>query len=1612
MTLEELEALDAAPAPGRPVVPANVQQPSSGGMTPEQLQALDGPSTEVTLPEQSVTLAPQEAQPAAPAVDQRYDASGQIGGAILTGAAKSIYQTKDFIFGAPDEADKSETRRGIEAFDKELGDAHIANSFVSGLSQFAVGMLGAGKLITAARTVPGVAGAAASIGRVGSSLLEGAGGGASASLGAGSAVGTQLGRAAALSAPGSFKAAAVGAIAFDPSGDRLSNLVEKFPVLQNPVTGFLAAQPGDSRALGRVKNAFESIGVDAVFAGVFAASVAGFKALKSGDPAAIAATQAELSHAIAVKDVKLAASKGDMETVEAARQTHPEAVAQVELMEGYPSFTGKYAIRDQPNPAANDAGAVFDTWESRQHTLALEEMDAAAHSEAASAQTVKDMEALLSGEDLPASEPLAPHTSKYLPNYQTGKPTVVDAFHGTNSDFIHGEGFSDAHLGKATGAPSAGEAHFFARNPETSNSYAMELSDSSSFRLNDVSPAELAKWEALTERRWALKEEIRKDSGEAFKAELSKSQATSKDFDWSKDDPDGKSYAEFEAEHPKAAELAQVEQEVSRLRDEYNAKYGPKPQVIQSRLTFNNPLVYDFKGSAYRDDSYYNLIRKAKAEGHDGAIFLNTQDGGPNDVIYAVFDKHQIRHRLDNDARRAGTKAQSALVRDPSIQATVANDPTGVRPAEPPLPVQGKDVVQQAASAEQQAQGATAQRVDNPTQGAGPDGLPPQSVFSPISEGQLDAFIQHGREDTAALLGPGGWEGALERGYKFGDGGSIPWQKLARVSETGPDPLDFMVSRLADQFQADIAKAKGGDAQGVMHDAQVDRITGQLANLWNEDPAAFLGQMQLAGKASQNMAARMEAGLMVAQRVMQDALNTRSRIGLGMLEQWGGDMKAARADLEDQLQVAASVWSQTMAIRASSGRTMRRGRSEFQLSLEDVAAMKGLDDVKFFGLLDTVGHDFQVANRLIKPGFWARLKDDAAYLYVNNLLWGLRTHFVNTLTNTYMLTSRPLERILGSAILGDMQGVRQNWSQYGYMASAIHEGWRDAVKAWQIGDSVMSPHSVEISPAGVADNSRGTNWVAEGYKQWDSVPNVLSNAYTGLMKGLGTPTRMLGAMDELAKQTTYRSKVMAQANADGIAAGLEGQALTDHVRKTLLDSFDEAGRATDLRALDEANIATFQQDLAPGTIGATVQATVANHELLRFVIPFVKTPTNVLRMGWKLTPGLNMLQGEFRQMIRGDLGQEKQAQAIGQMAMGSLFLGTAALAASQGRITGGGPSDPKLMAALKATGWQPYSFVIPNPDGTKTYVNYGRYDPVAMPFGMVADIIDIASRDQDGDGAGEQAWNAASGVLLALAKQITQKTYLTSLHDTLDAVMDPDKKMQGVVGGMAANFVPASSALRFGNPDPYLRETRGVIDKIMATVPGLSAKLPPKRDVFGDPLTVHKGLLVDGESTAVDAEVRRMVDEAGIGPFGAPSPRFRDVDLRDLTMADGRTAYDRYQELAGHPARGPSMKETLAKIMRTAAYQRAPDGDPTAQEHKGTKQAMLTGTMYKYRESAGRTLMADPNVRQAVFQQATKARAAAVAQRAPKSDQQVGSAGLEQIGQAFGVDLGGVLPGQ
>lgn len=58
-----------------------------------------------------------------------------------------------------------------------------------------------------------------------------------------------------------LKGALASSAVFDPHQQRLANLIQQFPSLQNPVTEYLAANPDDNAAEGRLKNALEGLGM-------------------------------------------------------------------------------------------------------------------------------------------------------------------------------------------------------------------------------------------------------------------------------------------------------------------------------------------------------------------------------------------------------------------------------------------------------------------------------------------------------------------------------------------------------------------------------------------------------------------------------------------------------------------------------------------------------------------------------------------------------------------------------------------------------------------------------------------------------------------------------------------------------------------------------------------------------------------------------------------------------------------------------------------------------------------------------------------------------------------------------------------------------------------------------------------------------------------------------------------------------------------------------------------------------------------------------------------------------------------------------------------------------
>lgn len=157
--------------------------------------------------------------------------------------------------GAPYTPTPEQAQATTDSTAWQIGASAAGGAVAMGVSQFAVGILGAGKVTKAL-------GAGKWVGSLGKSVLDGA---------------------------------LAGAVAFDPHEERFSDLVDRFA--PNIVTGYLKSNPNGAAWEGRLKNSLERIGLDAATVGVLAVAGKVLRARKAGDKAAASAAEGELEAA-------------------------------------------------------------------------------------------------------------------------------------------------------------------------------------------------------------------------------------------------------------------------------------------------------------------------------------------------------------------------------------------------------------------------------------------------------------------------------------------------------------------------------------------------------------------------------------------------------------------------------------------------------------------------------------------------------------------------------------------------------------------------------------------------------------------------------------------------------------------------------------------------------------------------------------------------------------------------------------------------------------------------------------------------------------------------------------------------------------------------------------------------------------------------------------------------------------------------------------------------------------------------------------------------------------------------------------------------------------------
>jgi hypothetical protein len=544
--------------------------------------------------------------------------------------------------------------------------------------------------------------------------------------------------------------------------------------------------------------------------------------------------------------------------------------------------------------------------------------------------------------------------------------------------------------------------------------------------------------------------------------------------------------------------------------------------------------------------------------------------------------------------------------------------------------------------------------------------------------------------------------------------------------------------------------------------------------------------------------------------------------------------------------------------------------------------------------------------------------------WINALLTGPATHTVNALGNTITAAWQIPERLLASEIGRVMKGPREitekeaMYQAYGLVQGA-KDGFRLAWEALKTGESSDAMTKLDLPrQSAITGKNLGLSGPAGG-------------AFDLLGEVIRIPGRALMTSDEFFKAVGYRMELNAQAFRKASLEGKEGEALAARMQEIIDNPVFH--QDVNLAAIDAMRYQTFTNKLTGAS--AMVPVIVSKAPAVRLIIPFVRTPVNIMRFVGERTP-LAPLSSEVQADIAA--GGAKRDLALAKIALGSIIMATAATMAAEGLITGNGPKEPNQRAALLRTGWQPYSLHI----GDK-YYSFSRVDPISATLGLAADAAEIIGQADE-----ESSGDLATASVISVSRNVTSKNYLRGLSEVFQVMSDPDRYGEKYIQHMFGTIVPTGVAQLNRSIDPTLRDVHSVMDQIRSRIPGLSSDLPPRRNLWGEPITLPPGLGPDIISPIyVSTRKESPVDEEIIRnkiKVGMPSKQVSGVDLTPQE-------YSRYVELAGNAAKNPSTglgcKETLEKLVKSPDYKKASDGE------EGGRALMIQATITAFRQLAG-----------------------------------------------------------
>lgn len=317
-----------------------------------------------------------------------------------------------------------------------------------------------------------------------------------------------------------------------------------------------------------------------------------------------------------------------------------------------------------------------------------------------------------------------------------------------------------------------------------------------------------------------------------------------------------------------------------------------------------------------------------------------------------------------------------------------------------------------------------------------------------------------------------------------------------------------------------------------------------------------------------------------------------------------------------------------------------------------------------------------------------------------------------------------------------------------------------------------------------------------------------------------------------------------------------------------------------------AKVQTFQERLTG--LPAAVQQVRTAHPLMQYVIPFLRTPWNLVKTGSTYVPGLpfilrpNTIKAASKEVIEKSKGTitEEVVKMSNEEIMARQMLGVSMMAsmygmAEAGLMTGAMPTDPRERQLWMDTGKQPFSVKIGD-----TWVNYGRMEPFSTALGIFADMVEAEKqiREQELENT-EAAGEIMKSLYGSFISNVMQKSFVEGFAKMSEALVNPEKA-PSFLDTLARPLVPAIVNQAARITDPTERVAFTTAEKLQQRIPGLREQLPAQYATYGEGPR-QTNLAQAATSFAVSTpqtRVQKEMERIGAS-LGRPSKKLKGVEL-------------------------------------------------------------------------------------------------------------------------------------